>query len=255
MEHVATDWFLLSHKMLGFVTVLIVGPTTLLVTVGGKAHRRALLLYFVCMTLLYLSGSYFTFTRHDLLGWKFARNLTFNGFGYLLLVLAYRAVPLKRAEGGAATRADRSLNVFLVVLSLAMLAVSLKRWPMAIFGVLGLALAWMDRRELQSASHPAAVRLDRHIRYMMASYYYVVTVLSILLLPAGLKIKWAWPSAVALAVVLLLTRSELRGRLGWSRTRTQKNLLRFSSGVAFSMGAMTLYKLASEGILFAAAGG
>lgn len=254
LEHIA-DWFLLTHKLLGFVTVLIVGPAVLLVTVGGKTHRRVGVLYFVCATLLYLSGSYFTFTKHDLLGYKFARNLSFNLFGYSLLVLAYRAVPIKRPDGGAPTRVDRGLNVFLALLSFAMLPLGIKRWPMAIFGVIGLVFAWVDRQEFRSGEYSAAIRLNRHIRYMMASYYYVVTLLSILLLPGGLKIKWAWPAAVALPVILLLTQPAFRRRLGWSREGTQRNLLRFSSALAFSLGVLTLYKLASEGILFAGAGG
>ena len=103
--------------------------------------------------------------------------------------------------------------------------------------------------------HTPAARFNRHVRYMMASYYYVVTLLSILLLPGGLKIKWAWPAAVALPVILLLTVPELRRKLGWSRSVTQRNLLRFSSALAFSLGVLTLYKLASEGTLFAGAGG
>jgi uncharacterized membrane protein len=242
--------FLLVHKLLGFTTVLAIGPAALLVTIGSRAHRRLGLAYFVCMTVLYLSGSYFTFTQHELLGYKFLRNLSFNFFGYSLLVLAYLAVPLKRKHGVEATRLDRGLTIGLAVLSVAMLPLGIKRWPMALFGVIGLSLAWIDWQENKRGALSAADRLNRHIRYMMASYYYVVTLLSILLLPGSLKVKWAWPSAVALAVILLLTRPEVRQKLAWSRERATTVGLRFSTAVAFGLGVTLLYKLASEGVLF-----
>jgi hypothetical protein len=248
------DWILVTHKMLGFATVLVVAPAALLVTIGGRAHRRLGLLYIVCMTVLYLSGTWFTFTKHELLGYKFLRNFSFNLFGYSFLLLAWRAVPLKRSDGGVVTRVDRAAWAGLVVLSLAMLPLGIKRWPMFVFGVVGLVFAWMDWQEMKDGVLSAKVRLNRHIRYMMASFYYVVTLLSILLMPGSFKAKWVWPSAVAGVVILLLTQPAVRDRFGWSRDGSARAALRFSTVLAFGLGALVLYQLSSSGLLFAQAG-
>lgn len=253
MEQIA-DWILVAHKMLGFTTVLVVGPAVLLVGLGGRAHRRLGLVYILCMTALYLSGSWFTFTKHELLGYKFLRNFSFNLFGFSLLLLAWRAVPLKRDDGGVVTRLDRAAWTGLVALSIAMLPLGFKRWPMFVFGGVGLVFAWMDWREMRGGVLSAKVRLDRHIRYMMASYYYVVTLLSILILPGGLKAKWAWPTAVAAVVILVLTQPAIRQRLGWSRDGTTRVALRFSTALAFGLGVLALYQFADAGTLLSGPG-
>ncbi len=250
MEQIA-DWVLVAHKMLGFATVGIIGPAALWVTVGGRAHRRLGLVYIVCMTLMYLSGTWFTFTLHDLLGYKFLRNFSFNLFGYSLLLLAWRAVPLKRSDGGVVTRLDRVAWLGLVILSVAMMPLGVKRWPMFVFGVVGLIFAWMDWQEMKGGVLSAKVRLDRHIRYMMASYYYVVTLLSILVLPGGLKAKWAWPAAVGAVVILVLTQPRLRERFGWPRDATAQAALRFSTLLTVGLVVVALYQFVAAGTLFA----
>lgn len=248
------DGLLIAHKLLGFWTILVIGPAALLVTIGGRAHRRIGLLYIVCMTVLYLSGTWFTFTKHELLGYKFLRNFTFNLFGYSFLLLAWRAVPLKRKDGGAVAPVDRAALIGMVVLSVGMLPLGIKRWPMFVFGVVGLLFAFLDWQEMKSGVISAKRRLDRHIRYMMASYYYVVTLLSILLFPGSYKTKWVWPSAIAGVVIVVLTQPAVRQRFGWSRDGTAQVALRFSAALAFGLGAVALYEFASSGILFAGAG-
>lgn len=249
--HSLADWLLVSHKMLGFVTILLIAPSAVLVTLGGRAHRRLGLAYVTCMTLLYVSGTYFTFAEHHLLGYRFLRNLSFNLFGYSMVLLGWRAMPLKREDGGRVTRIDRALVAFLVTLGLLMLPLGFKRWPMFVFGLLGLALGWVDWREIRSGALSAAQRLERHVRYMVASYFYLVTVVSILVFPGTHKLKWVWPSAVAGAIVVLLTRHSLREGLGWTRGGTTRLALRVSAAVAVGMGIAALYQFASSGTLLA----
>lgn len=252
MEQIA-DSLLLGHKLLGFATVLVIGPAALLAPLGGRAHRRFGMLYIACMTILYLSGSWFTFTKHDLLGYKFLRNFSFNLFGYSLLLLAWRAVPLARAGAAAVTRVDRAGVIALAVLGAAMLPLGFKRWPMFVFGAVGLGFAWVDWQQMRTGTPSAATRLNRHIRYMIASYYYVVTLLSILLLPGSFKWKWVWPSLVGGLVIGLLTQPAVRERLGWSRDGSTRFALRLSTALAVGLGVVVLYRFLSEGTLLAAA--
>lgn len=172
-----------------------------------------------------------------------------------MMLLGWRAIPLKRGDGGRVSRLDRAWVVFLAVLSLCALPLGYKRWPMFVLGGVGLVLARIDWLENRSGTLSPERRLKRHMRYMIASLYYVVTLLSILLFPGTYKVKWVWPSAIGAVVVLLLTRPELRARLGWSRTDTTRAALRFSAMVAVGLGLIALYDFATTGRLFAGLGG
>ncbi len=249
--HSAADWLLVAHKMLGFITIVLVAPNALLVTPGGRAHRRLGQTYIACMTLLYLSGTYFTFEQHPLTSYRFLRNLTFNLFGYSMLLLGWRAMPLKRTDGGRVSALDRVLFAGLVVLGIAMVPLGYKRWPMFVLGGLALLLAYIDWQEIRKGTLTAAKRLERHMRYMIASYYYVVTLLSILLFPGTVKLKWIWPSAVAGVLVLILTQPAVRERFGASRSGATRFALRFSAVLAVVLGLAVLITFVREGSLFA----
>lgn len=42
------------------------------------------------MTFLYVTGTFMTLTGHDWATWEFARNVTFNFFGYSFLIYGCR---------------------------------------------------------------------------------------------------------------------------------------------------------------------
>src|SRR6185503_13007441 len=112
---------------------------------------------------------------------------------------------------------DRALGFLLLATTAGFVLLNFRKdTPMRGFGLLALAFCVLEWRDLRQPAWTEATLLARHLRYMLGSYFYVLTVLSIVHLP-GLKrnVKWLWPMALGIPVMLVATReasSWLRGR-------------------------------------------
>jgi hypothetical protein len=245
----------LVHQTLGFTTAFVVAPAALLSTLGGRVHRRFGVAYAVLMTLLYATGTFFTFHKHELASRNFARNICFNLLGYSLLWVGLRALAL-RSEGRRlrATGLDWSLTGLHALLAGVLIALASWKWVLGVIGGLGLLLVALDLDEFLGLSARHKHRLDRHLRYMLGSYLYVLTVLSIVHFPAAYKVKWIWPGLLGVPVVAALTAPGLRRRLGLNRPRAWAWGARLVVAVAFCLGALVLQDAIAQGSLASALG-
>jgi hypothetical protein len=78
---------------------------------------------------------------------------------------------------------------------------------MKVFALIGVALVVLEYRELRQGFQPRQVLFRRHLRYVLTSYFYVLTVVSLVHLKEELPrdVKWLWPSALGLFVITLAT--------------------------------------------------
>jgi hypothetical protein len=212
------DWIELAHRTLGYPIAFVVAPATLLAFTRPRYHRRWGRAYLYGMTALYLSGSYLTLTRHEWLTWHFARNLTFNFWGFSMVVYAYRAIRLfRQAEAPSPTRLDRALSVLQLATVLGVVTVAVfKDTPMRAFALVGFVLCALDLRDLRAGFQPRVRLFQRHVRYVLASYYYLLTLVSIVHLDGVLprNVKWLWPTAVAAVAMWLALGAEVPAALG-----------------------------------------
>jgi hypothetical protein len=204
----ATDTLILVHRIVGYPTAFIIAPIGLLAFARASIHRRWGRAYFYLIVFLYLTGTWLTLTQHDWGTWSFARNVTFNFFGFSMVLYGYRAIRLYRSPEPRATRVDWYLAGLLLTTVVALLAVAVwKDTPMRVFTLVGIWLVVLEFRELRGGLTDRALLYRRHQRYILASYFYVLTVVSIVHLNDELprKAKWLWPTLVGLLVVWLLT--------------------------------------------------
>jgi hypothetical protein len=217
------DWLELAHRTLGYPIAFVVAPATLLAYTVPRAHRRWGRAYLYGMTLLYASGTYLTLTRHEWLTWHFARNVTFNFLGFSMLLYAYRAIRLyQQPAAPAPTRLDRLLSGLQLATVLGVVAVAVfKDTPMRVFALAGLVLCALDLRDHRAGFRPRGLLFRRHLRYVLASYYYLLTVVSIVHLDRVLprNVKWLWPTGVAVVVAWLALGAGAPGTLD-GRART-----------------------------------
>jgi hypothetical protein len=239
-----------AHIWLGFATAFGIAPVALCAAPGGRLHRRAGLLYGVAMCALFASGMVFTFTQHELLSYKWARNVVFNAFGFSLLFPGVRALRMRvDADRLVARPLDRALTAALAALSVPMLALGVRKWPLFLFGAVGAWLVWLDLRETRGGAARAPQPLDRHLRHMLGSYFYVLTVVSLVYGPPGSELKWVWPLALALPIVALATSPALRARLGLPRVRAQARAGRLAAAVGACIAAFVALHVARTGEL------
>ena len=202
-----TEWLELAHRALGYPIAFVVAPATLLAFATPRAHRGWGRAYLYGMTTLYLTGTYFTLTRHEWLTWQFARNVSFNFLGFSMLLYAYRAIRLFRGpQAPAPARLDWALSALQLATVLGVIAVAVfKDTPMRVFALTGLVLCALDLGDLRAGFRPRARLFRRHVRYVFASYYYLLTVISIVHLDRVLprNVKWLWPTAVAAVAIWL----------------------------------------------------
>lgn len=200
---------MLIHRMIGYPTAFVVAPLGFLAFASPRVHRGWGKAYFYLMLLLYLSGSWFTFTQHHWASWNFARNVTFNFFGFSMVLYAYRSIRLFRAAGPIKPeRVDWCLAYLLTASVAAMFSVAIwKDTPMRIFTVAGIWLCVQEWRELRGGNWSKPLMYRRHLRYILVSYFYVLTVVSIVHLKDELptKVKWLWPSALGALSIWLLS--------------------------------------------------
>lgn len=190
---------------MGYPTAFVVAPLALYTFVSANPHRRWGKIYLFSMIFLYCTGTFLTLTRHPWLSWGFARNLTFNFFGFSTVIYGYRSIRLFNDPGKPIpARLDYGLAGILIVSVLAMLSVAIvKDIPMRVFTAVGIFLSVLEARELRQSFKPREILLRRHVRYILTSYYYLLTVVSIVHLADELpgKSRWLWPTIVGCLIV------------------------------------------------------
>ena len=198
----------LIHRVVGYPLAFLVAPLALATFAGAPGHRWAGKAYVVLMTYLYLTGTALTLTRHDWGTWEFGRNVVFNLLGYSLLLHGFRAMWLRaHAEVPRPATPDRLLLGFLVALVAAMTALALagRNTPLHVFAAIGIALVIQEVRDWRAGFTPRAL-YARHVRYMLGSYFYVLTVVSLVHLRDELSsdARWLWPSVLGVATIWLV---------------------------------------------------
>lgn len=194
----------LVHRIVGYPLAFVVAPFAIATFAGAPGHRWAGKTYAVAMTFLYLTGTALTLTRHPWATWEFARNVTFNLLGYSFLLHGWRAMWLRRRPRPFPAWMDQVLVASLVSLvgALVWLAFARANTPVRVFALVGTALVMLEAMEWR-AGLTGRVLHRRHVRYMLASYFYVLTVVSLVHLRDELSsdARWLWPSAIAVAVI------------------------------------------------------
>jgi hypothetical protein len=232
--------------MVGYPVAFLLVPIALATFGGATGHRLTGKTYILGMTFLYLTGTFLTLTRNDWSTWVFARNLTFNFFGYSLLLYGWRAIYLFRQSADAAPqRLDYALAIMLTstVIGLAAVAV-FKNTPMRVLTVIGIVLVVMEWQEIRNRFQPHSMLFRRHVRFILASYFYVLTVVSIVHLSDELPrdVKWLWPSMLGSIVIYLTTANSnpviTRHGAGVVRWTLMATLV-----VSLVLGSYSLYKV------------
>ncbi|MFN7985279.1 MAG: hypothetical protein U0Q11_25850 [Vicinamibacterales bacterium] len=199
------------HRMIGYPTAFIIAPLALVAYAKGTNHRRLGKAYFYLMLLLYASGTCVTLTNYDWGSWDFARNLSFNFFGFSMLIYAYRAIRLFTTPGDSAPdRIDRGLAWTLTLSVLAIASVAFfKNAAMRVFSLAGIILCALEWRDQQLAVWKKPLLFRRHMRYILASYFYLLTVVSVVHFDDELpgKVKWLWPSVIGFFSIWILTET------------------------------------------------
>jgi adenosine deaminase CECR1 len=217
---VALHLLLQFHQVLGYLIAFVIGPATLISWTNRPWHRRWAKVFLLGMLVLYLTGTPRTFLFQAPLSWGFVRNLTFNFFGVFQLIIGYRAIRLWSNPQGTLLTLDRLYFFTLVLLGLAMTAIGLSDWPMLLFGVIALIFAALDGQAVSRWSN-RQMQLSRHLRYVFGSYYYLLTVISIVHAPAGHDTKWLWPAVWGILIWTLAYAAR-------DYSRQQKSMLPWS---------------------------
>jgi hypothetical protein len=237
------------HRWVGYPTAFLVAPLAVLAFAKPVLHRATGKTYLILMTFLYLTGTYVTLTQHDWHKWDFARNVVFNFFGYSLLLYGWRAIRLFRAEGQPTpTRLDWMLAGLLTVSVAGLVTVaSVRDTPMRIFAAVGVVMVALEFRELRNGFRPKSVLFRRHTRFILASYFYVMTVVSVVHLGDELprNLKWSWPTILG-AVVIALTGTGAR-YLYQPRGRTLRLAVGMTAAIAVLYAGYVAYDLARHG--------
>lgn len=227
------------HQSVGYPVAFLLVPVLFATFAGKPGHRAAGWTYLVLMIFLYLTGSFLTLTRHDWASWEFARNLSFNFFGFSLLLYGLRAAYLLHRRGAPApVGIDYGLAALLTVTVVALASVAIwKNTPMRVYTLLGIVLVILEWRDLKAAFRPRAILYNRHVRFVLGSCFYVLTVASLVHLNEELprNVKWLWPSVIGFTVIYLMTSG--RRPLVVNRRRITRAALAVTGVVVVSFGA------------------
>jgi hypothetical protein len=244
----ALDTVLLVHRIVGYPLAFVVAPLALATFAGRPRHRAAGVAYAVLMTFLYVTGSSLTFTQYPWGSWEFGRNVAFNLLGILFLLNGVRAIWLWRNQDAPRpARLDRALFALTAAALALMGALALvKNTPLRTFTILGVTLLVLDRRDWR-AGFTRAVLYARHTRYILASYFYVLTVVSLVHLrdELAVNVRWLWPSAIGVAVIWIADQAA-RPAAG-TRAHVNRWAMRATLAVALAFGAYTAYELVRDG--------
>jgi hypothetical protein len=237
---------ILIHRSVGYPTAFIIAPLGLLAFATPAVHRRWGKIYFYCMIFLYSTGSYLTLTTHPWHSWAFARNVAFNFFGFSMLLYGYRAIRLFRQAGQPRPQPlDWALAGALAASVVALcLVAAVRDTPMRVFAAIGLVMCVLEFRDLRAGFQPKSVLFRRHLRFILASYFYVLTVVSVVHLGDELprEVKWLWPSVFGAAIIWLASTnagaflSQPRARvLRWSVRATVCLAVLYGSYIAYDL--------------------
>jgi hypothetical protein len=86
-------WILVVHQLMGYSTAFVVGPAALMPRKGGLERRRWGRPYVGGMIALYFTSTTRTL-QFEWTSWYFARNFTFNLFGFMMVLVGWRAINL-----------------------------------------------------------------------------------------------------------------------------------------------------------------
>ena len=193
----------LAHQLAGYATAFVVAPLALLAFAQPGRHRPWGRAYLWLMVPLYLTGLSFTFRLHEAGTSVWARNPAFNFTGFLFVLLGWRSIARFRRRIVDPAPVDRVLRVVLLAGGASMVVLGvLHHFPSFALGVIALAfgVAWLREPVVVGALYV------RHQRSMLASYCYVLTVLSLVHVKASTDVKWLWPSLVGVPLVVYATR-------------------------------------------------
>lgn len=205
------------HQVIGLPTAFLIAPAALILRDNAVWHRRLGLIYFWGMVILYVSGTFFTFYRNEFLSYEFLRNIPFNLFGLYIVFLGYRVVYLKNQANEPQRRRIDYLLIGLMLINgiiLAGLGLSHEKEgiipfdsPSVVFGLLSIVVAGLEYYELRRPI--TRTWFNRHVRYMLGSYFFILTVLSIVHVWRYIvyEVAWLWPAIVGLPVILWLTNT------------------------------------------------
>ena len=197
------------HQIIAYPMAFLLVPLALMTAESSKGHRYFGFLFVTIMTFLYVTGMYMSLTRHEWWTWEFYRNISFNFFGFSLLLYGYRAMHLYRhPKLRRPTRLDYALAVTLSITVFTVFCVAIfKNTPMRVYSILGIILLVYEWKELRQGFLPRSILYKRHFRYLLSSYFYVLTVASLVHLNDELprNIKWLWPTAIGIVVIWLLS--------------------------------------------------
>lgn len=255
IRHVETltspaDWLLLIHRIVGYPLAFVVAPLALVTFAGRPPHRRLGVLFATGMIFLYVTGSTRTFTQYAWGSWEFGRNVVFNFMGLLFVLHAVRAIRLWR--GGAVEspgRIDQILRTLFTITVVAMTLLAIvQNTALRAFSILSITLLVLDRADWR-AGFTRAVLYRRHARYVLASYFYVLTVVSLAHLRDELapNARWLWPAALATLVVWIAHGAASPGAL-W-RARAQRWAILGTLAISLAFGGYVGCEVWRDGLL------
>jgi hypothetical protein len=200
----------LAHRLVGYVTAFVLAPMALSAFVEPPRHRHWARSYLYFMVPLYLTGLFFTFQRHEIGSFVWARNLAFNFLGFFFLFLGWRAIWRFHLQALQPTALDHAMRAMLLAVSTVLVALGvLHHFPSFVLGSLGL---WLGLVVFREAANARALYV-RHQRCMLASFFYVLTVLSLVHVRAPTDLKWLWPALLGVPLAAYATRgSDARRR-------------------------------------------
>jgi hypothetical protein len=200
----ALSQLLLVHQLVGYPLVFLVAPLALASFAGRPPHRKVGIAYLVGMSFLYATGSVLTLTQYEYASWEFGRNIVFNLSGYLLALQGARAIWLWRnTDAPRPTPLDHTLRTLFIASTAVMFALAVqKNTALRVFALLAIVLLVLDRADFR-AGLTKAVLYARHVRCILGSYFYILTVVSLVHLrdEVGANARWLWPTAAGLLVI------------------------------------------------------
>lgn len=243
------DALVTLHRAVGYPLAFLVAPLALATFAGARGHARTGRIYLWAMVFLYATGLSFTLTHQAWWTWHFGRNIAFNFVGFSLVVYGVRAMVLFRRPGPVAPApVDWMLGGLLVAGAATLVVLGVFRdTPVRVFAALATLLAWLEVRELRAGFRPKGVLYRRHVRYILASYFYVLTVVSVVHLGDELPrdLKWLWPAILGSAFVWAATSR----RAGWLRRRRRavlRTAIAITIAVALGFGGYAMWEVSRE---------
>jgi len=240
---------LFVHQVIGYPLVFLVAPLALATFAGRPPHRKIGVAYLGGMTVLYLSGSVLTLTQYPWASWEFGRNVVFNLSGFLLALQGARAIWLWRHDDSPRPAAlDHLLRAAFIASTTVMFALAVqKNTALRVFSILAIALLVLDRADFR-AGLSRSVLYARHVRLILGSYFYILTVVSLVHLrdEVSANVRWLWPTAAALIVIWISHGAVTPGN-PW-RTRLQRWAIAATLLLSLSFGAYVAYEVARDGL-------